>query len=219
MRIKVMTQRLFSGTRPFGGRIVVVAAVAATLPALLATGCGGTDAGGAHQAGIAAADAAVVPMAGGGVSATGTARAKADPVSQHPKVQVARRQSGQVDDESNETGAKPQKPCTLVTRAEAAAILHRRIARMTTGAQGPTCIYQPAGGGRVVTLAVQSADFAAIRRQGHLVSSRGVGGHRAYCIRLGSETTYVPLSGHRVLTITASCPVGARFAARALRRI
>jgi hypothetical protein len=46
-----------------------------------------------------------------------------------------------------------------------------------------------------------------------------VGARKAYCGSLGSQMLYVPLTGGRVLHVTASCAVAQRFAALALSHL
>jgi hypothetical protein len=85
--------------------------------------------------------------------------------------------------------------------------------------QGPTCIFQAAGARSYVTMTVETTRFAAIRRHSRTLSKRRIAGHTAHCVRYGQVATYVPLSRGRLLHITASCSVGARFAAKALPRL
>jgi hypothetical protein len=195
---------------------------------IAAAGCGGSA--GSHHATTDGTAAATAASAGTGEAPatrpkpTGPAPSphrsvqSSDPVSQGAKVQRART-TGADDDENQATGAKPVNPCALVTRAEAGVIIGRAIARMTSAPQGPTCIYQARGAKRPVTLAIQATSLATLRRQSKELGRVSVKGRRAYCIKLGSVRTLVPLSGGRVLTVDAPCPMAASFAAKALARV
>jgi hypothetical protein len=124
---------------------------------------------------------------------------------------------GQAD--SGKRGPSASDPCTLVSKAEAQAIVGGSIATPQEAPLGPTCIYQPEGAKTQVTLTVESLDFAQIRAQLHDRRRVRIGGRIAYCGDYGLPTTFVPLSGGRVLSITAPCAVGTRFAAKALPRL
>jgi hypothetical protein len=122
-------------------------------------------------------------------------------------------------DSGNET-ARSQNPCTLVSRAQARAIVGRPIAAPVEAPLGPTCIYRPAGAKNFIILTVESIDFATIRAHIRNRTRFDVGGHTAYCGTYGQPTTFVPLAGgRRVLSITAPCAIGSRFAAKALSRL
>jgi hypothetical protein len=110
-------------------------------------------------------------------------------------------------------------PCTLVSRAEAQAILGARIAPPQQAPLGPTCIYQPLHGGSPVTLAIEAIDFGRLRGQISHLSRLAVRGRSAYCGDYGRPTVFVPLAGTTVLDITAPCGIGAQFAAKAIPRL
>lgn len=114
--------------------------------------------------------------------------------------------------------AGPVDPCSLVSRAEAQAIVGRPIGTPVDAPLGPTCIYQPAGAKSFITLKVESIDLAAIKPQ---IRNRTqlIRGHTAYCGSYGQPTTFVPLAAGRVLAVTAPCAIGVRFAAAALPRM
>ena len=133
----------------------------------------------------------------------------------------ARTPAGAVDDEVNASGAKTLNPCTLVTRAEAQAILGKPVGQPVSAPQGPTCIYKPQGTTRVVTLAVESLHFSTTKPQSQLRDRMPVtvGGHTAYCGVAGDPTMILPLSSGRFLNVTAPCPLAAAFAAKALTRL
>jgi hypothetical protein len=110
-------------------------------------------------------------------------------------------------------------PCTLVSRSEAQAIIGGQIAAPQEAPLGPTCIYQRVGAKSAITLTVESIDFAKVSP---LVRHRvrvQVAGRTAVCGDYGRPTTFVPLSGGRVLSITAPCGIGTRLAAKALPRL
>jgi hypothetical protein len=109
-----------------------------------------------------------------------------------------------------------QNPCMVVSKAEAQAIINRPIAAPQEAPLGPTCIYQPLGNKTLITLAVESIDFAKVRPHIRHVIRVVIAGRTAYCGDYGRPTTFVPLANGRVLTVTAPCGVGTRFAKKAL---
>ncbi len=110
-------------------------------------------------------------------------------------------------------------PCSLVPEAAARAAVGGLAAAPVEALQGPTCIYRPARDSSYVTLTVQTLDLTQVRSRMHRLTRISVGGRAAYCGIYGRETTFVPLTGGRVLTITATCAVGRRLAALALPRL
>jgi hypothetical protein len=108
-------------------------------------------------------------------------------------------------------------PCNLVTRAQARVILGGQIQAPVEAPQGPTCIYR--GGESFVTVAVQSVDFSALKRD--LVQRRQVevSGEAAYCGNYGQPMLYLPLAEGRVLSIAGPCDVARRFAVKALPQL
>ncbi len=133
----------------------------------------------------------------------------------------ARAQAGVIDDEVSASGAKKLAPCSLVSRAQAQAILGKPVGRPVEAPQGPTCVYRPQDAKRFVTLAVISTNFSTLEPQAHLKDrmSVTVSGHAAYCGVAGSPTMIVPLTTGRFLTVAAPCPIAASFAATALSHI
>jgi hypothetical protein len=187
---------------------------------------------------VTAAAAAMLLTACGGGSSTATVSADHPPVqvrpiprplgagadivsSSHSGPVKARTPAGAVDDEVNASGAKALNPCTLVSRAEAQAILGKPVGEPVSAPQGPTCIYKPQGTTRVVTLAVESLHFSTIKPQSQLRDrmSVTVGGHTAYCGVAGTPTMILLLPAGRFLDVTAPCPLAAAFAAKALARL
>jgi hypothetical protein len=118
---------------------------------------------------------------------------------------------------ANESGEA--KPCKLVTSSQAQTIVGHPIAAPQEAPLGPTCIFQSKGSTGTITLAVESIDFATIRAHMRNRKQLEVAGHRAYCGSYGQQMTYVPLSGGRVLNVTAPCTLGVRFAAAALAHL
>ena len=124
---------------------------------------------------------------------------------------------GRADSGSGE--ATGQNPCTLVSKAEAQAIIGRPIVTAVEAPLGPTCIYQPRGSVSSITVAVESIDFAKIRPQIRGQTRGTVDGRTAYCGDYGRPTTFVLLAGKRVLNVAAPCAIGTRLAAKALPRL
>jgi hypothetical protein len=107
-------------------------------------------------------------------------------------------------------------PCNLVTRSEARAILGGPVRRPVEAPQGPTCIYRPKSDASMIALAVQRLDLAKIRPLMRERREITVARRSGVCGMYGQPMLYVPLSGGRVLTVSAPCDVARRFAARAL---
>jgi hypothetical protein len=133
----------------------------------------------------------------------------------------ARAQAGMIDDEVSTTGAKPLDPCSLVTRAQAQAIVGKPVGQPVDAPEGPTCVYTASGFKGPITLAVVATDFSTVKPQAQLRDrmSVTVGGHAAYCGVAGSPTMVVPLTRGKFLTVVAPCPIAASFAATALSHI
>jgi hypothetical protein len=200
-------------------RALTTGAVALLAPFVLAA-CGASSDGTSGSARRGDGELAfvrnpAVPQPSTGPRERGAAAASIDPVRSHQKPARARYPVGGEEEEA----VRPVKPCTLVTKAEAARIVGRRMRKVWEAPQGPTCLYQPKGTKRYLSLAVESLSFSSVRRHSRVVARRPVRGRTAYCVRYGTVTTFVPLSHSRVLNITASCGIAARFAARALPRV
>jgi hypothetical protein len=110
-------------------------------------------------------------------------------------------------------------PCSLVTRAEAAAIVGNPVTAPVEAPQGPTCIYRSRNGRDFVTLAVQAADFRALTKPMRKPQHVAVSSRTAVCGVLGQPILYVPAGPRQVLTVTGPCDVAQRFAAKAVPRI
>lgn len=111
--------------------------------------------------------------------------------------------------------ASASRPCSLVTKAQARAILGAPILEPLQAPLGPTCIYQAKSGNPYVTLAVQTVDFMKLRRQIGTTRAVSVAGRTAYCGTLGKPMLVLPLARRRVLSIAASCALARQFAAKA----
>lgn len=201
--------------------------------ALLLGACGGSSSPSSSSSAAAAASPASHP--GSGTNAIGRSQVEAArkvlPISRylgsdqvrsssnHPV--KARTQVGMIDDEVSATGAKTLDPCSLVSRAQAQAILGKPVGQPVDAPQGPTCIYTPQGAKSLVTVAVVATDFSKIQPQAHLRDrmSVTVSGRAAYCGVAGAPTMIVPLTPGRFLTVTAPCPIAASFATKALSHI
>ena len=110
-------------------------------------------------------------------------------------------------------------PCTLVSRAEAQAIVGRAIDAPVEAPLGPTCIYQPAGTKSFITMTIESIDLSVIERHIRNRTQLKVSGRTALCGAYGQPTTFVPFPNGRALAITGPCAIGIRFAAQALPRL
>jgi hypothetical protein len=108
-------------------------------------------------------------------------------------------------------------PCSLVTQAQAGAILGGRVQLPSEAPQGPTCIYRTEKGNGFVTVAVQNTEFAKAKRMLRAATKVDLGRQSGVCGKLGEPTLYAPLSQGRVLTVAAQCDVAKQFAAQAVR--
>jgi hypothetical protein len=107
------------------------------------------------------------------------------------------------------------RPCSLVTKAQAGAIIGAAVTEPLEAPLGPTCIYQTPRGKPYITLSVQKADLGKLRARLRAPRAVSVAHRTAYCAGAGAKTLYVPVGGGRVLTVSAACTVAARFAALA----
>jgi hypothetical protein len=168
------------------------------------------------------------PGEAGAKSASG-ARRGASPASssstrtQHGSVATKKAATGETGAATHPTTARRQKalpasasrPCSLVTKTQAKAIVGAPILEPLEAPQGPTCIFQTKAGKPYVTLAVQTLDFAKLRRQIRNAHAVTVADRTAYCGTYGKPMLYLPLAGGRVLSIAAPCSMATRFAAKA----
>jgi len=130
----------------------------------------------------------------------------------------ARFPEGEDNDEVSPTGAGPVKPCSFVPRDEASAILGAPV-QVTTGEQGPTCIYETQGSKRVMTLVVERISLPSLRNHASAATRVAVAGRAGWCLRYQSTSLVVPLAEGNVLNVTGPCEAATRFAARAIPRI
>jgi hypothetical protein len=190
-------------------RAFIIATVLATGVALSLVACGSDESSNANEAASSAA----------GTSSSDYIVKSSDPVSSsNSEPTAARLPDTQEDDESSPTGAKPVRPCALVTAGEASSILGAPV-HAIVGQQGPTCIYTASGSKQTMTLVVEQTSFTALRNHAKNATRIGVGGESGWCLRYGSTSVAVPLPDGRVLAVTGPCAAAARFAARALPRI
>lgn len=141
------------------------------------------------------------------------------PAGRSQTVQRARQTPGTSHDEHSGTAGQQLNPCTLVSLSEAQTITGGTITGRIDAPLGPTCIYKTGGSKADITLAVESMSFARVAHQMRQQSPVLVRGHRAYCGKLGTEMLFAPLSGGRVLSVTAPCAIARRFATTALGRL
>jgi hypothetical protein len=142
-----------------------------------------------------------------------------DPVSEGPAaVHIDRRDIPLLkdNDEISPTGAKPIKPCKLVTRPEARAILGQGTTS-TEHPQGPTCVYSNAG--RTVTLTVEVNSVKTLKAGARKATKVELDGRTGWCIKYQTTAVIVGISGGRVLRANGPCQAGVRFVSKALPRI
>jgi Protein of unknown function (DUF3558) len=125
---------------------------------------------------------------------------------------------GEENDEVSPTGAGPVKPCSLVSSDEASAILGAPV-HVSTGEQGPTCIYETPGSKRVMTLVVERIDLPSLRNHASAATRIAVAHRVGWCLRYQTTSLVVPLSEGNVLNVTGPCKAATRFAARAIPHI
>jgi len=110
-------------------------------------------------------------------------------------------------------------PCNLVTLREAQDIVGEPMEEPVEAPQGPTCIYRPRAGTKLIALAVQDTSFGKIRRQIDDLRQVDVSDRAAYCGTYGQPVLYVPLTGGRLLSINAECDIARGFAVKALSQL
>jgi hypothetical protein len=124
--------------------------------------------------------------------------------------------NGHDTDEVSASGAKPIKPCGLVSKAEAKAILGTGVS-VAERLQGPTCSYT--GSGRQVTLVVGRVSLRSLRGAARGATPVKITGRPGWCLRYEATSVVVAAGEDRVLQVTGPCAAGVRFAALALPRI
>lgn len=190
--------------------------------ASIAVGCGGggssASAGATASGSDGSAEFTTTSSGAEGGPVEAEARAE-DPVSEGAAAVMIepRNVSPREDnDEVQSTGAKPVRPCKLVTRKEAATILGKGT-RAAERPQGPTCVYTNAG--RTVTLAVEDNSVKRLRHGARKATKIPVGGKTGWCIKYQSTAVIVGIGEGRVLRADGACQAGVRFVAKALRRL
>jgi hypothetical protein len=139
-----------------------------------------------------------------------------DPISAKNHTARARHRA---KNEQRGTGVAPLNPCSLVTRAEAGAILGRPIVGLHQAPQGPTCIYEPRKAKSLVTMAIQLTPFDPKKQVAKNVTRVTLRGHNAYCVKDHGLAMLVPLAAGHVLRVAAPCPIASGFASKALARL
>jgi hypothetical protein len=122
--------------------------------------------------------------------------------------------SGRDNDEISPTGATAVKPCQLVTKAEATAILGKGVT-VSEELQGPTCVYSAAG--RQITLVVEEVTIKGLREGARKARKVRVAGRQGWCLTYETTSVVVPFDRNRILHVSGPCQAGVRFAAAALR--
>ena len=187
----------------------------------------GDDLGGPAARASAALDQSAAPAATAAKSAsTGKAAAgkgssapkasRTDPISATNRTVHGRHRA---KNEQRGTGVAPLNPCTLVTRAEAGAILGRPIAGLHQAPQGPTCIYEPGKARALVTMSIELTPFDPKKQSAKNVTRVTLRGHKAYCVKDHGLAMLVPLAAGHVLHVSAPCPIASGFASKALARL
>jgi hypothetical protein len=167
---------------------------------------------------------------GGSGSATGT-EASATVASGSPKIVASNDKvttseetviatgqfpTGHDTDEESASGTKPIKPCTLVTRKEAKAILGGAV-KMEEHPQGPTCVYTSSG--REITMALMELSLKPLVSGARKSTPLTVRGHQAYCIRYETTSVVTNVGNGKILQVTGPCQADVRFVSAALPRI
>lgn len=127
------------------------------------------------------------------------------------RVQRAR-VADQPDDDSSPTGAKALNPCTLVSRAQAAAVSGLDLGAGVEAPLGPTCVYQAGKSGSEITVALEILDVEQARRGLHNPERLTIKGRAAFCGGATRKTLVVPVRPGQVLTVSAPCRVAAQLA-------
>jgi hypothetical protein len=206
-----------SGSRSLPAALVVAGT-------LLLSACASSSSPHASIAASASSTTATDSASASSTTAT-VAKAPPDPVTTGSHVQRPLHGTGgrEINDDNpgnadsgNQAITGQLDPCTLVSQAQAQAIVHKPVAAPEEAPLGPTCIYQPLGAPAFITVSVQPTSFATISHSVRNRTSYEVGGRTIYCGDYGQSTTFVPLSSGRVLSIVASCAIGRLFAAKAL---
>jgi hypothetical protein len=220
-----------------GSRLRRSGAILLAIGALPIAGCGGsssssTGPGGSSPSSTSATGTPVAGAARGALDGAAGRHAsgpiQADVVHTGTAVQHPKRGTGgsEVNDDNpgradsgGGTASGQLNPCTLVSRAQAQAMIGHRIEDPQEAPLGPSCIYQPVSAKSFVTMTVEAIDLSKIAPQIKHRKQLIVAGHTAYCGDYGQPTTFVAVGHGRVLSITAPCALGSQFAAAAVPRV
>jgi hypothetical protein len=199
-----------------------ILALATVLAAVLAgCGSGSSSTGGSNGNGgveMAAVQSPLLETSGNVQASHDYIVKSSDTINTKQGPSIARYPTGHDNDEISETGTSAIDPCDLVSTGQATAILGGSP-RITQEPQGPTCVYAMGRSGPQVTLAIESTRLSSLRGHARGTSQIQIGGKTGWCLRYGSTSVAVPLSGGRVLHTTGPCATAGRFAALALHAI
>ncbi|MBN9622982.1 MAG: hypothetical protein J0H06_08520 [Actinobacteria bacterium] len=159
--------------------------------------------------------AIAVSACGGGGAGTSTNDAVSESGSEAEIVEGAF-WGGHDTDEVSVTGKKPVKPCSLVPKGKAEAILGADV-QVSERLQGPTCVYL--GSGREIDLVVEQNSVASRKSEADRVEPVGIDGRQAYCLTSRSTSVLASVGGGLVLQVTGPCQAGVRFASLALESL
>jgi hypothetical protein len=110
-------------------------------------------------------------------------------------------------------------PCSLLSTSDVESVVGGHIVERTEAPLGPTCVYRLAGSHPDVTLAIEDLKYPQVTSPMKQRTAVDVSGHHAYCGKLGTQMLFLPLSGGKVLNVTAPCGVAQRLATLALPRL
>jgi hypothetical protein len=189
------------------GRILAAGLVAAGLTTGLLAGCGG----GSGSATGTEASATVE-----GSAKIVTSNDKVTDNEGATEISTGQFPNGNDTDEESVSGTKPIKPCALVTRKEAKAILGGTV-KMEEHPQGPTCVYTSSG--REITMAVMELPLKPLVSGARKSTPLTIRGHQAYCIRYETTSVVTGVGHGKILQVTGPCQADVRFVSAALPRI
>lgn len=129
------------------------------------------------------------------------------------EVATGRYPNGRDTDEESLSGAKPIKPCSLVSEAQADTILGGGVT-ISEHLQGPTCVFK--GSGREVTVVLMDAPLKPLLANAARSQRLTLDGDEAWCVSYEVTSVVAPVGEGKVLQVTGSCPAAARFAEAAL---
>lgn len=121
--------------------------------------------------------------------------------------------NGHDTDEESLSGAKPIKPCSLVSEAQADHILGGGVAT-SEHLQGPTCVFK--GSGREVTVVLMEAPLKPLVSGARTAQKLTLDGRSAWCLRYETTSVVADVGDGKILQVTGACPAAARFADAAL---